>query len=289
MRTRIAILVLAVSAASWVGVGRAVELPRAADSLKFAVIGDNGTGQPPQYEVAEQMLVSRASFPFEFVVMLGDNLYGSQAPKDFVNKFERPYAGLLQAGVLFYAALGNHDVPTNRSYVPFNMAGDRYYTFVKQQVRFFVFDTNLMDPTQLTWIDETLKRSTEPWKIAYFHHPLYSDGGRHGSNVELRVLLEPLLVRYGVTVVFSGHEHFYERTTPQSGITYFVEGSSGQLRKGDVNASAMTAAAFDQDRTFMLVEIAGDQLVFQTIARTGRVVDSGVIQRLPRATPGGRS
>jgi hypothetical protein len=108
---------------------------------------------------------------------------------------------------------------------------------------------------------------------------LYSDGGRHGSNVELRVILEPLFVRYGVSVALSGHEHFYERTIPQKGITYFIEGSSGQLRKGDVNRSPMTAAAFDQDQTFMLVEILGDLLNFETISRTGALVDSGVVER----------
>jgi len=102
--------------------------------------------------------------------------------------------------------------------------------------------------------------------------------------VEMRVLLEPLLVRHGVTVVFSGHEHIYERTTPQKGITYFIEGSSGQLRKGGVTPSALTAASFADDRTFMLVEITGDQLFFQTVSRTGRIVDSGVIQRTPDAS-----
>jgi hypothetical protein len=252
-----------------------VELPNAVDSLKFAVIGDNGTGQQPQYDIARRMVAARATFPFEFVIMLGDNLYGSH---DFVSKFERPYAPLLQSGVPFYAALGNHDEPENRSYRPFNMGGDRYYTFAKKDVRFVVFDTNLMDRAQLAWIDDTLGRGQERWKIAYFHHPLYSDGGRHGSNLELRVVLEPLLVRHGVDVVFSGHEHIYQRTVPQKGITYFIEGSSGQLRKGDVSRTAMTAAAFDQDQTFMLVEIAGPEMFFRTISRTGSIVDAGVIR-----------
>jgi hypothetical protein len=284
VRTRIATLVFAISTAAWVSAG--VELPRAADSLKFAVIGDNGTGRTPQYEVAQQMLSSRTSFPFTFVLMLGDNLYGSQKPKDFVEKFERPYAPLLDAGVRFYAALGNHDQPTNRSYPPFNMAGERYYTFARASVRFFVLDTNLMDRAQLAWLAEALARADEPWKIVYFHHPIYSDGDRHGSNVELRVMLEPLLVRYDVHIVFSGHEHIYERTTPQKGITYFIQGSSGQLRKGGVTPSALTAASFAEDRTFMLVEIVGDQMAFETIARTGRVVDSGVIHRGGGASEG---
>jgi 3',5'-cyclic AMP phosphodiesterase CpdA len=161
------------------------------------------------------------------------------------------------------------------------MAGERYYTFARPPARFFILDTNLMDRTQLAWIEDTLGRAAEPWKIVSFHHPIYSDGDRHGSNVEMRVLLEPLLVRHGVTVVFSGHEHIYERTTPQKGVTYFIEGSSGQLRKGGVTPSALTAASFADDRTFMLVEISGDQLFFQTVSRTGRIVDSGVIQRTP--------
>jgi hypothetical protein len=255
--------------------------PTATDTVRFAVIGDNGTGKTAQYEVGRQMAAAHATRPFDIVLMLGDNMYGRQEPADFVEKFERPYAPLLERGVTFYAALGNHDKPSNRFYRGFNMGGERYYTFARKHVRFFVFDTNLMDRAQVGWIEDVLQHSEEPWKVAYFHHPLYSDAGRHGSNVELRVILEPLLVRHGVNVVFSGHEHVYERLTPQKGITYFIEGASGQLRKGDMEPSDTTAAAFDQDQTFMVVEISGDTLSFLTISRTGRIVDSGVIRRQP--------
>jgi predicted phosphodiesterase len=228
--------------------------------------------------VGEQMTAARAAFPFEFVIMLGDNMYGRQNPQDFVDKFERPYAPLLQAGVPFYAALGNHDKPENRDYKAFNMGGQRYYTFTKKHVRFVVLDTNFLDPQQVTWLTNVLEHSNEAWTICYFHHPLYSDGIRHGSNVELRVILEPVMVRYGVDVVFSGHEHFYERLQPQKGITYFIQGSSGQLRKNGVRPSAMTAAAFDQDQAFMLVDVTGDSMTFRTLSRTGRLVDSGVVR-----------
>jgi 3',5'-cyclic AMP phosphodiesterase CpdA len=251
------------------------------DSVKFAVLGDFGTGERAQYEVAERMWNARTAFPFDLVVALGDNMYGRQQAEDFADKFERPYAKFLQAGVVFRAALGNHDRPENRNYAPYNMGGDRYYTFVRPRVRFVVLDTNVMDVKQLAWLEQTLATATEPWKVVYFHHPLYSDGGRHGSNVELRVLIEPLLVKHGVRVVFTGHEHIYERTTPQKGVTYFVAGSGGQLRRGDVRRSPLTAAAFDQDQAFMLVEIAGEQLLFQTISRMGTTVDAGVIDRRP--------
>lgn len=254
-------------------------LPAGPDAVKFAVIGDSGTGDTPQYDVARQMLRAHAAFPFEFVVMLGDNMLGSQLPRDFFNKFESPYGPLLRMGIRFYAALGNHDQPTNRDYPGFNMAGQRYYSFERGGVRFFIFDTNLMDAKQLAWIDDALKQSTDDWKVAIFHHPIYSDGDRHGPNVALRVLLEPMLVRYGVDVVFSGHEHIYERIKPQKGITYFIAGSSGQLRKNGLTPSAMTAASFDQDQVFVMVAVVADQLSFQAISRTGAVVDAGVIAR----------
>jgi hypothetical protein len=119
------------------------------------------------------------------------------------------------------------------------------------------------------------------WKIAYFHHPLYSDGRRHGSEVELRVRLEPLFLKYGVNVVYSGHDHIYERIAPQKGIYYFVCGAGGELRLGDLKRSEMTAAGFDQDRSFMLNEIDGDRLFFQVVSRVGQTVDRGVILRRP--------
>ena len=261
-------------------------LPNRKDSLKFVAIGDNGTGGKPQYEVAAQMNAWRAKFPFDMVIMLGDNMYGSQRPRDFVDKFENPYKLLLDAGVKFYAALGNHDNQTNRFYKPWNMNGERYYAYAKKNAKFFVLDSDYMDPKQLQWIEGELKSARDDWKIVYFHHPLYSSGGRHGSEVDLRVTLEPLFVKYGVNVIYSGHDHIYERIKPQKGIYYFVSGAGGQLRSGDLKKSALTAAGYDQDQTFMLNEVAGDELFFQVITRQGKTIDAGVLarQRKPKPT-----
>ncbi len=266
-------------------------LPLVPKSVRFAVIGDMGTGLAPQYEVGAAMEASRQAFPFEFVIMLGDNIYGGNSPRDYAAKFERPYKALLDAEVLFYGALGNHDSPNQRLYKPFNMNGRQYYTFRKGHVQFFVLDTNYMSPPQLAWLRAELQASSAEWKVAYFHHPLYSSGAFHGSSGELRSVLEPVFVQYGVQVVFAGHEHVYERLNPQKGIAYFVEGASGQLRAGNLKGgTAMTAVGYDKDRSFMLVEIAGDTLTFQALSRTGRLVDSGTIQRGapvagPRAVP----
>jgi predicted MPP superfamily phosphohydrolase len=257
-----------------------ITLPNKPDSVKFLAMGDNGTGDRGQYDVAAQMNAAHALFAFDFAIMLGDNLYGSQRPADFVAKFERPYKPLLDGGVKFYAALGNHDEQTNRLYKPWNMGGERYYTYTKKNVRFFVLDSDYIDPKQLDWLTSQLKGSTEEWKIAYFHHPLYSSAGRHGSEVDLRLVLEPLFVKYGVNAVFSGHDHVYERIAPQKGIYYFVTGSAGQLRRGDLRKSALTAAGYDQDQAFMLVEIEKDVMSVQAVSRTGRTVDSATLPRL---------
>jgi hypothetical protein len=268
-------LVLGVS-----GLAAQTALPNRPDSLKFAVIGDSGTGGREQREIAAQMIEARQRLPFRFVIMLGDNMYGGEGPRDFQRKFEEPYKKLLDADVKFYASLGNHDEPTQANYKLFNMNGRRYYTFRPQGgVRFFALDTTYMDEKQLAWIEKEIGGSSSDWKIAFFHHPLYSSGGRHGSDLELRKVLEPLFLKHGVDVVFAGHDHFYERIKPQKGIHHFISGGAAKLRRANIRKTELTAKGFDQDRHFMLVEIDGDRLWFQAISRTGKIVDSGMIVR----------
>jgi len=260
-------------------------LPNQKDSLKFAIIGDSGTGSKSQLQIAQQLVGSRDKFPYEFIVMMGDNLYGGSGEKDFVKKFEDPYKPLLDAGVKFYATLGNHDNPNERFYERWNMKGERYYTFrPKLGVRFFVLDSNYMDPKQLEWIDKELAASGSDWKICYFHHPLYSSGGAHGSDVQLRQQLEPMFLKHGVDVVLAGHEHFYERIKPQKGIYYFISGGAAKLRDGDVNTrSELTAKSYDTGYHFMLMELGKDTVYFQAINQDGKTVDSGALTRFSDA------
>ena len=257
---------------------QALALPLKKGSVRFAVIGDTGTGDGSQYAVGKELALYRQKFPFSFTIMLGDNIYGGERPQDFDNKFIKPYKALLDAKVEFNAALGNHDDPNQRFYKPFNMGGNRYRTFKKGNVRFYVLDSNYMDPDQLKWLEKELALSGSDWKIPYFHHPLYTSAAR-GPEVELRGLLEPLFIKYGVDVVFSGHEHVYERIKPQHGIYYFTAGGAAKLRPNDIRIGQVTESGFAKDRSFMLVEIAGNELYFQTISRTGATVDKGVIRR----------
>lgn len=257
----------------------AQDLPLKQGSVRFAVIGDMGTGGKAQYEVAEEMERYREKTKFDFVLMLGDNIYGGASPADMKKKFEDPYKPLLDAGVKFYASLGNHDNPNERFYKTFNMGEKRYYSFRKGNAEFFALDSSYMDPQELDWVTKALRDSNAAWKICYFHHPLYSDGKFHGPDTDLRARLEPIFRSNGVRVVLSGHEHVYERIKPHGGIYYFVLGNSGELRAHNLRPSSDTVKGFDTDRDFMLMEIAGDQLYFQTISRTGETVDSGVIDR----------
>jgi len=276
------LLVLAVSAL----VAQDLTVPMKNGSVKFAVIGDTGTGDKHQLAVAKQLTATRAKFPFEFVVMVGDNIYGGNSAKDYDRKFAVPYKPLLDAGVKFYAALGNHDDPSERYYKPFNMNGERYYTFKPADgVRFFALDSTYMDEKQLKWLDEQLAMSGSEWKIAFFHHPPYSSGETHGSDETLRTQLEPRFVKAGVNVVLTGHEHFYERIKPQKGIAYFVTGSSAKLREGNITQTQLTAKGFDTGYTFMIVEIVGDEMYYQAITDAGKTVDSGKVQRVGKVEP----
>ena len=253
-------------------------LPNKDNSVRFLVIGDTGTGSEQQQELANIMLRYRQVFPFEFVLMMGDNLYGSEKAVDYKKKFENVYKPLLDQKIKFYASLGNHDESNERFYEFFNMEGQEYYHFKKGDVSFYALNSNYMDKKQVDWLNDKLATDTAPWKIAFFHHPPYSSGSAHGSDTKLREIIEPIFLKYGVNVVFTGHEHFYERIKPQKGIYYFISGAGGKLREGNVKqGSPLTAKAFDRDMSFMLLEINGDQMYFQVVSRTNETVDSGVV------------
>jgi hypothetical protein len=278
------ILTLAVTWSVWIMAMQSRDeplepLPNKDGSFKFGVLGDFGTGLPAQYQLAEQMTKFYRHFKYEHFVLVGDNLYGAERPQDFKNKFELPYKPLIDVGVKFFACLGNHDAREQRFYKLFNMDGKFYYAFSpRSNIRFFALDSTYPQPEQIRWLEQELKDSKNDWKILFFHHPLYSSGEKHGSDLRLREVLEPLILKYNVSVVLNGHDHFYERLKPQKGIAYFVVGSGGKMRGGNIDrSSGITAKGFDTDLAFMAAEIAGDQLYFNTISRTGKLIDSGTI------------
>ncbi len=257
--------------------------------VRFVAFGDMGTGDSDQLAVARRMALFQKEHPYDTVLMLGDNIYHDGDPSDLPAKFERPYAELLKRGVSFYASLGNHDVMKGRqaqiNYKPFNMGGRSYYSFIKGNnlIEFFAIDSTNFDRSQLQWLENALASSKASWKVAFFHHPIYSSGRTHGSNNKLRAQIEPLFVRYGVAAAFSGHDHTYERTKPQQGVQYFVCGIGGKLRRGNLDKrSPLMAFGNDEINGFMFVEVIPERLSFQAVDASGRIIDKGEIT--PRIT-----
>jgi 3',5'-cyclic AMP phosphodiesterase CpdA len=256
------------------------------DKLRFAIVGDWGTGDRDAIGTAAQMFASHQRSPLDFVVSAGDNIYPNGSGRYFAKNFEQPFASLLKHPLSFYTVLGNHDVEAGRQdqcqYPLFNMSGQNYYKFEKGDglAEFFMLDSNDFDSAQATWLEGSLRASKAKWKIAVFHHPIYSSGKKHGSAIGLRRHLEPLFARYGVQVAFSGHDHIYERTKPQQGVQYFVTGAGGKTRRGDVDlGSTIRETSFDEDNHFMLIELDDKQVSFKAIAETGSLIDSGSIKQ----------
>lgn len=292
--------------------------------VRFAVIGDSGTGHEDQQRIARQMVAWHDRLPYSLVLMLGDNIYGGPLGtgggnrSDFEEKFDRPYAALLDRGVVFRAALGNHDTQRRdgrdliEAYDRFHIDGPQgYYSFTAGEwfpaagapgpgkkgeaaplVEFLVINTirlekDKKDPKQLDWLAQALEGSRARWRILYGHHPLYSTGERHGGDARLRAKLEPLLAKPrnqgqtsspAVQVVMAGHDHIYQRFEPQKGVVYFVCGSSGRLRRGNARKDATVAAVEDRQHVFMLWEATSSELRFRAINEAGQAFDCGVLR-----------
>jgi predicted phosphodiesterase len=254
--------------------------------FRFAVMGDWGSGDNSENRVISRMTETHQSGAFDFVIGAGDNIYPDGSGSRFERNFERPFAGFLRDGIKFYTVLGNHDVHQGRqdqcNYPLFNMGGGCYYTLKKGDglAEFFMLDSPDFSAEQARWLDGALQASNAVWKIAVFHHPIYSSGKTHGSDLNLRKKLEPILTKYGVKVALSGHDHIYERTKPQKGIQYFVTGAGGKVRRNGTDlADPLREISFDEDNHFMVIEIDEKQIAFQAISEDGKIVDSGAVKQ----------
>jgi hypothetical protein len=265
------------------GASTMLALPQIRGGTVFAMIGDSGSGDQAQRMVAQAMLAYfKTARRFPFVLMLGDNLYDD----DYDGEFSQPYKPLLDAGVKFYAALGNHDRDLEIHFKPFNMNDQDHYSFDEGNARFAVLNSNHPgDAEQAKWLDGVYTDAGDKWRIAYFHHPLYSSG-QHATESRdvIRPALEAVLLRNHVDVVFSGHEHLYERIAPQQGIRYFVSGGGGR------NLYSTHRSQFDEvavsEHHFMTAEIAGDRLFFEAITPAQKLLDCGLLwRRQPPSKP----
>jgi 3',5'-cyclic AMP phosphodiesterase CpdA len=253
---------------------------------RFAVIADTGTSSKNQYAVGRAMTDYHQQNPFNTVLMVGDNIYNNGEISKIKAAFEIPYADLLQRGVKFYAALGNHDVRTDNGdrqveYPPFNMQGQHYYTHKHGDIQFFVLETssivNRQSSTrskQLAWFDRELAASTARWKIVYGHHNIYS-AGVYKVDPVMKADVAPILKKHNVRLWINGHDHNYQRSKPIDGTTYLVCGGGGA---GLYPVQAQSWTAFAQSvYSFGIVEVYQDQLILTGINSQGETIDRGLV------------
>ncbi len=248
--------------------------------FRFVSVADTGTGGKDQFAVAEAMRRYYLQYPFDFVILGGDNIYEDGEIEKIGDVFEKPYKPLLDNKVKFYACLGNHDIRSNNGdweleYPNFNMAG-RYYTFEYQPIQFFALDTNINADwkAQLNWLEKELSNSKAPWKIVFGHHQIYSSG-MYGLNEEFIEILTPLFKKYQVQVYINGHEHDYERTRPINGTTYLTCGAGAKQRL--VDRSEWTEYA-TSDFSFAAFDVYNDRLIVRGIDVNNHIFDQGVIK-----------
>ena len=257
----------------------------APDRLRFAAIGDNGSGGRQAMAVADAMAETYRRSPFGLVALLGDICYYGNFEDRYDEVFRQPMGPLLDAGVGFELAIGNHDAALRHSdegieeiEAELRLLGtpSRYYMTTHGPADIFYLDSSVPgvfgpeSSTQWEWLDDTLASATSQWKIVALHHPLYSSG-RHGSTVGARERLEPILARRKVDLVLAGHDHDYERTHPQHGVTHVVSG--GGCKTTSVGRSRFTAAAASLLQ-FLLVDIDGDRLTGRCVAVDGTTPDT---------------
>ncbi len=275
--------------------------PAASDRLVFFVIGDFGNGSHQQYAIADAMWKefqrrSAAHDPVRFVLTLGDDIYGDlktfifgfrhtgDSDSDWATKFFQPYENLLKQ-IPFYPTLGNHDGNETEhrgdltTYLDnFFFPGDkpaRWYEFQYANLaHFFALDSTRNTESgspraayspegpQFRWMRQVIPAANTPWKIAYYHHPVFNAGPRHAAAYQDLKHWVDLFAESGMQVVFNGHEHNFQfsKVNPRSGGVQFVtSGAGGELRKGDVRGSMDKAniEGWAAENNFLVVEIQG--------------------------------
>lgn len=260
---------------------RTAPSPGSGATVRFIAIGDSGGGGSDQKALRDQM----ATVPFDFMIHTGDIAYGSGTRTDFQDKFFAIYADYLKYFPVFPAS-GNHEYETEDA-APFREAFvlpanggpdglERWYSFNWGDVHFVALDTEKTGPVQAAWLEADLAANTLPWTIVYGHKPPFSSGD-HGNDAGFRTYFVPIIEKYHVPLVLNGHDHDYERTLPQNGVTYVVTGGGGRGVR-PVGTSAFTAFS-DAVIHFTYVTITGDQLALHAIDALGQEFDSLVIRR----------
>ena len=203
------------------------------------------------------------------MITVGDNIYGSEGPQDFVRKFEAPYKPLLDAGVKFYASLGNHDRGSSASTSRSTWTAEPTTRSRRRRRRALLrARERLPRPDAAAWLQKELQKLERGLEDSLLPPSALFVGWTARLGSAQREALEPLFVKYNVSVVFTGHDHFYERVKPQQGIVYFVVGSAASCARA-TSTSTGSPPLTTTEQAFLIAEMIGDELYFNAISRRG--------------------
>lgn len=249
--------------------------------VRLAAAGDVGTGGAAEWVTATAMDRLEESGEFDALLLLGDNIYPDGDVARVGPAVLDPFAGVLDGGTALLAALGNHDVRTADG-VPqleaLGMPGRWYETRIGPVALVVLDSTRAEDPEQLAWAGSALAAAQVDgavWTVVVQHHPPLS-AGYHGSHEPSRRLLVPLFERLGVDLVLSGHDHDYQRSTPQNGVVYVVSGGAATLRPTGAGAFTASSASIHH---FLELAVFADRLELRAVDQGGRILDGVVVVR----------
>lgn len=259
--------------------GERVPLLLGKPDARIAVAGDTGTGTATEKATAERMWLEGRNDPYDALLLLGDLVYEEGDAGQVESRVTGPFASVISGGELL-PVLGNHDYRSDEQQQILTALGRRSPWYVEQvgPVRVIVLDSNRVgDVGQLRWLRETLSApvSSATWTIVAMHHPAYS-AGHHGSDLNVRNTWGPLVTEFDVPLVLAGHDHDYQRSIPQNGVTYVVSGAGAKLRA--TGREGFTAVS---DSTLHYVDLVfyDDRILGRAIDQTGRLVDAFTIRR----------
>ena len=256
--------------------------PYTATPVAFSFVAFGDTRSNP---VAHQQVVSSIlSLAPDFVLHTGDFVSDGSDPAQWTTFYSIEHD--LQSQVPFYGALGNHEGGDPCCYFdhfdwPNN---ERWYSFDHENVHVVALEIDShaaywAGSPQAQWLENDLAHTTQPWKVVFFHIPPYSSGSEHGSDQQVRAALEPLFIRYGVDLVFNGHDHDYERSVA-NGITYIVTGGGGAplYAKGQPDPASVY---FTSTLHSVQVSVTGMTLTVAGVRPDGVRFDEFTLRKLP--------
>ena len=246
---------------------------------RVAVIGDMGEGSPAQVRIAEQL----KRWAPTHVATVGDNVYPMGRERDWADRFDRMYNDL-RMSTQWNPALGNHDYYAGdlRPYFTRfpHLKGNAYYSWSLGPAQFFVLDTEQrLDPSsaQHAWLAAQLAQSTATFKVLQMHRPMVSSRADSiGRN--LSGSLGPLLAKYGVQLVLAGHEHGFERSTPQKGTVHMVTGGGGAASYAYPGGQPEFSVVRSARHHYLQIAFNEAEMVLRAVDDKGQVIDTSKIR-----------